>query len=847
MSVNAYSSYATYLSNVAGFKNLQTSLADLTQQLASSKKSLSLVNYGVQSSQLLSMRTEIQRRTGYLDTIKLAQTDVKAYDKAFDGMEKIAADLNTALLDPMTEPPVAQLNTISFDGDLGDVGDVYKLVVDGKLFTYVTSGVEGSLEDIAGNLASQVNAQMGETVKAAVNGTKLTITSLQASYTYSVTATVNNVAGGDDNAMTSVLTRAGKVSPIIGQINGGLAQLRALLNEQVNDRFLFGGITANDKLPVVDLSRLPDPTGSANAIGEATVQQLAPGTIQQQIRITTDYLGSGQTQTFTINAQVFNFTGPLTAQQVADQLRTAINANVPLTGVVTVSDVDAFGLTITADVPGTAFSTVITGTDPTPATFQTVQPNVPLGLTQIDELQLSGPVGIINEVYSITLTEAATNALPVTFSYRTTGDEASLDEIAEKLTDQLANYQPPFNVVATLSGDGKITLTSTTPFTSHGAVQNTGDVATTQRTVVAVAQQERVEFDGPFGDAGDVYEINFTAPVAGPFTVTTTAVDDELSIAQKFAGLINAAGIGVTASIKSGQLNLTSDTPGTPFTYTAALTTDVGQVTANPVTTTTVANIVAGPLPQIDTISLSGPVGRKGDVYELTVNGRVVRYVTDGSERDMDAIAIHLTALVNAATPAMPVTATAGTTGTGTFSIQATTPGVVLETSLQVIKPYTVPNPVAPDYNEHQERFDSANAWERTKVTIADQLTIRGSFSANETAIQKLQLALRYAQSGVNDLDNYQDKIEIAKSLAREALEGIRALHADNTVNDAVIGATTLSHQTTINLSKDSNAKIEGIDQAEVAAKLDVVQLQLQAVFAAVGTTNQLSLVNFIA
>ena len=32
-----------------------------------------------------------------------------------------------------------------------------------------------------------------------------------------------------------------------------------------------------------------------------------------------------------------------------------------------------------------------------------------------------------------------------------------------------------------------------------------------------------------------------------------------------------------------------------------------------------------------------------------------------------------------------------------------------------------------------------------------------------------------------------------------------------------------------------------------VAAKLDVVQLQLQATFAAVGTTNQLSLVNFLA
>lgn len=847
MTLNAYSSYATYLSNVAGFKNLQTSLVELTQQLSSQKKSISLVNYGVQGSHLLGLRTEIQRREGYIEAVKATQTQVKAYDTVFTNLEKIAADLNTALMDPMTEPPAAQLNTITLDGDLGDVGDVYKLVVDGKLFTYVSSGVEGSVEDITRNLASQVNTELGARIKANANGTKLTVTSLEVGATYSVTATVTNVAGGTENTMASELTRASRISPIIGHIDGALAQMHALLNEQVNDRFLFGGITANDRLPVVDLKRLPDPSGSANATSRSSLQQLAPGSIQQQVRITTDYVGTGQTQTFTINAEVFTLTGPLTAQEAADQLRTAITANVPLTGVVTVSDVDAFGLTITADVPGTGFSTVITGTDPTPATLEVTQPNVPLGLSQIESIQLTGPIGIINEIYSLTITELPAHPLPVTFTYRTTGNEKSLDEIAQKLTNQMGLYQPPFNVTASLNGDGEIRLTSAAAFSAHAAVQNSATTTTTQRTVVAVAQEERISFDGPFEDAGDIYEISFTAPVAGPFTVTTTAVDDELSIAQKFAGQINAAAIGVTASIKSGRLTLTSDTPGTPFTYTATLTTDVGAVSAAPVTTTTIANIPAGPLPQIDTIALSGPAGRKGDAYELTVNGRTIRYVTTGDEQDMDAIAIHLTALVNAATPPMGVTALAGATGSGTFSLTAATPGIVLETSLEVIKPYTVTNPLAPDYNEHQEPGDSANAWERSRVTIADHLTIRSTFSANETAIQKLQLALRYAQSAVNDLDSYPEKVAVARDLAREALGGLRALHADNTVNDAVIGATLLSHQTTINFSKDGSAKIEGIDEAEVAAKLTAVQLQLQAVFAAVGSSSQLSLVNFLA
>jgi hypothetical protein len=195
----------------------------------------------------------------------------------------------------------------------------------------------------------------------------------------------------------------------------------------------------------------------------------------------------------------------------------------------------------------------------------------------------------------------------------------------------------------------------------------------------------------------------------------------------------------------------------------------------------------------------------------------------------------------------MPVTALAGPTGTGSFTLTSTTVGVEVTTELKVVQPAVVTDPVAPIYNEHQEINDSANAWQRGRITIADQLTIRSTFSANEVAFQKLQLAFRYAQSAVADLDNYQEKIELARSLANEALTGIRALHADNTVNDAVISATALSHQTSINLYTDGTDKIETVDKNEVAAKLDIAQTQLQAIFAVMGTTNQISLVNYLA
>src|SRR4030095_13351393 len=123
------------------------------------------------------------------------------------------------------------------------------------------------------------------------------------------------------------------------------------------------------------------------------------------------------------------------------------------------------------------------------------------------------------------------------------------------------------------------------------------------------------------------YTITFTAPVGGPFTVTTASTDDEAAIAPKFVSAINGAGIGVTASVRKGKLSVTSDTPGTPLAYTATLSTHAPpNAPAAPATATIVANIPPGPLPQIDTVQLSGPVGRKGDIYEVSVNGRTVRY-----------------------------------------------------------------------------------------------------------------------------------------------------------------------------------------------------------------------------
>lgn len=847
MAVNSFSSYAVYLSNLNGFKNLQGSLNELTQQLASGKKSLSLVNYGSDGQSLLGLRADATRRQSYIDSINAASTDVKSYDTIFSQMEKIAADMFQAFTSPDSDVPTKQVNTIQFSGDVGDNGDIYKLSVDGTLFTYVTNGTEGSFDEIAGNIASQINNHVPALkVTAQAKGDQLILTGTLPGPQFQVTTSVTNVSGGEDNGMTSTLTTAGKISPIIAQVSGNLTTVQTLLNQQVNGRYLFGGVSSSAQAPVVDLTRLPDPTGSKNAAAAKTTTQLAPATIAQQMRVTANDLGALQSETFAVNGNNFTVNGPLTAQQVASQVATYYGALPALTGVVSFTDVDATGFTMTAAVPGTAFTASLTGNDPTPSVISTVQANVPIGLNQVDVATFSGTIGTIGEEFSVTITDPPSHTSPVTITYRTTGDETGIDDVVNALIAKIAATVPPFSVTTANLGNGQLQLTNAAAFTTTAAVENSATVKTTQRTVVPVAQQELIGFPDLQGDNGDIYTVTFTAPVGGPFTVTTNQYDTEADIAAKFVSQINAAAIGVTASVKDGKLLVKSDTPGSAITYTAALTTDVGNTSLNPTTTTLVANIAAGATPQTDKVTLSGPVGRVGDVYEITVNGRTVRYTTDGTETDMDQIAINLAAQINAANPPMAATALPGPVGSGQVVITGTTGGVALTTEAEVARPQVIGEPKPTDYNVHQATGDSDRAWDRAQITIADQLTIDYTFSANAPAIQKMIMSLRIAQSAVTDPDTYQTKMTQAQSLMKDALNGLRALHSSNTVNDTLMSATTLAHQTQISVSVDSSDKIEGVDKNEVAAKVQAAQTQLEAVFSVVGTTGRLSLVNFL-
>jgi flagellin-like hook-associated protein FlgL len=86
-----------------------------------------------------------------------------------------------------------------------------------------------------------------------------------------------------------------------------------------------------------------------------------------------------------------------------------------------------------------------------------------------------------------------------------------------------------------------------------------------------------------------------------------------------------------------------------------------------------------------------------------------------------------------------------------------------------------------------------------------------------------------------------------AQQMARDALVGIRSIHTDNTINDTVMSAASLSHQTSVNLLTNSTDKIEGVDPNEIAAKIQQAQVQLQSAFGAFATISKISLINFLA
>lgn len=196
---------------------------------------------------------------------------------------------------------------------------------------------------------------------------------------------------------------------------------------------------------------------------------------------------------------------------------------------------------------------------------------------QVDTITLSGTLQAA-DIYRVVVGGK-------TYSYTTTGAEADYNAVAQQLINAI-NADTSATVTASLGGTGQIVLTADTAGTSF-----TSSASTTEGA--SVAQVNTITLGGTL-DAGDVY----SATINGT-TVTYTVIGGN-TLADVRNGLlaaINADGVLgplVTATAGgAGQIVVTADTAGTPFTLTTAVQTDVGTVDGTATSANTTANRTA--------------------------------------------------------------------------------------------------------------------------------------------------------------------------------------------------------------------------------------------------------------
>ena len=202
---------------------------------------------------------------------------------------------------------------------------------------------------------------------------------------------------------------------------------------------------------------------------------------------------------------------------------------------------------------------------------------------QVNTVTLGGTVEA-GDQYSITV--GGQNII-----YTVTGLEPDINTIRNNIIGELNNNSTIATsyTIAAGANPGEFTITAKaagTPFTT-----------TVSAIDPNVAQVDTVTIGGTFGalEAGDTYSVTVDGTTV---TYTVTAVDTLATARANLIAAVNAdptVGPLVTAApgVGAGDITLTADTPGTPFTATVAATDILGGVndsTAIAVTTTTGSN-----------------------------------------------------------------------------------------------------------------------------------------------------------------------------------------------------------------------------------------------------------------
>ncbi|MBP2299074.1 hypothetical protein [Azospirillum picis] len=423
--------------------------------------------------------------------------------------------------------------------------------------------------------------------------------------------------------------------------------------------------------------------------------------------------------------------------------------------------------------------------------------------------------------------------------------------------------------------------------------------------LMATKQTSKVTLNGAVVNPDDYFEVTVSGKTFGYQAVA----GDTLSIvARGLSSQINAASpaLPMTVSSSNGIITLIGNEPGQKFDVAARVTN--AATIENSISSPTTTQAPTTLLNQVDSFTLNGVNVDIGDTFEFTVavgdpddpynrtyytqhpnepqdlppyQTYTVRYTVtdtdyDAGVTDVDHVADKLRQQFATLKPAPPATIDPLGSGPGIsltstgkadpnhpsrsslFSTSATVTNGSLNNTVTVATlppeqddlddvPYTDP-PGLPFYDsEYRSKGTNAAAYTKSLVTVDDNLNVTYGVSSDDKSIQSLVRAMRLVRTAATNPGKWDEYTSQARELLTQAKDQIRSIHAKVASDSATLEDTKTAHTDAIATLTDRAAKIEGIDQTEVAAQVSSAMNVLQATYAVAGQTKKLSLLNYLA
>ncbi len=161
--------------------------------------------------------------------------------------------------------------------------------------------------------------------------------------------------------------------------------------------------------------------------------------------------------------------------------------------------------------------------------------------------------------------------------------------------------------------------------------------------------------------------------------------------------------------------------------------------------------------------------------------------------------------------------------------------------------PYVNP-PDLPFYDtEYLTKRQNAKAFDKAAVTADDGLSLTYGVTSDDRAFQKLITAFRMAHVAASNPGKYEEYISKSRELMAQAKDEVRSVHAKVASDLSTLEQKSSAHKDAMATVTERVAKIEGIDETEVAARLRASMNALEAAYTVAGQTQKLSLLNYIA